>query len=53
MMKIVIQHKNHEWVKLAYTFEHGIKIAESLQNRLGLIGRTYIISECGKTAWIR
>jgi len=52
-IKITIQHKNHEWVLEAHSFEHGITLAENLHNRLGLIGRTYILSSCGKQTWIR
>jgi hypothetical protein len=52
-IKITIQHKNYEWVKEAHSFEHGITIAQNLQERLGLIGRTYITSSCGKQTWIR
>ena len=53
MLKITIQHKNYEWVKDAHSFEEGVLIAENLQHKLGLIGRTYIISSCGKQTWIR
>ncbi len=53
MLKITIQHKNYEWVKDAHSFEEGVLIAENLQHKLGLIGRTYVISSCGKQTWIR
>ena len=52
-IKITIQHKNYEWVKEAHSFEYGITIAQNLQEKLGLIGRTYIASSCGKQTWIR
>ena len=52
-IKITIQHKNFEWVKCAHSFEHGIIIAQNLQEKFGLIGRTYIFSSCGKKTWIR
>jgi len=52
-IKIIIQHKNFEWVKEAHSFEHGIIIAENLQKKFGLIGKTYITSSCGKQIWIR
>ena len=53
MLKITIQHKNFEWVKNAHSFEEGLIIAENIQLKFGLIGRTYIISSCGKQTWIR
>jgi len=52
-IKITIQHKKYEWVKEATSFEHGITIAQNLQEKFGLIGRTYIASSCGKQTWIR
>lgn len=52
-IKITIQHKNFEWVKEAHSFEHGITIAENLHEKIGLIGRTYILSSCGRQSWIR
>jgi hypothetical protein len=52
-VKITIKHKNFEWVKEALSFEHGVKLAEDLQEKLGLIGRTYVSSSCGKETWIR
>lgn len=52
-MRITISHKNYEWVIEAHSFEHGVTIAENMQNRMGLIGRCYINSECGKQTWIR
>jgi hypothetical protein len=52
-IKIRIIHKNYEWVKIAHSFEEGIILAENLQKNLGLIGRTYILSSCGKQTWIR
>jgi hypothetical protein len=53
MLKIIIQHKKFEWVKDAYSFEQAILIAENIQRKFGLIGRTYITSSCGKQTWIR
>jgi hypothetical protein len=50
---ITIQHKNFEWVKPVYSFQQGIILAQNLHEKFGLIGRTYIISSCGKQAWIR
>lgn len=52
-IKITIQHKDYIWIKDAMSFEHGVTIAENLQKTLGLIGRTYISSSCGKQTWIR
>lgn len=52
-IKITIKHKEFEWVKDCHSFEHGINIAQDLQEKLGLIGRTYISSSCGKQTWIR
>lgn len=52
-IKVTIQHKDYEWIVNAHSFEHGITLAENLQEKLGLIGRTYIISSCGKQTWIR
>jgi hypothetical protein len=52
-IKITIQHKDYEWVLDAHSFEHGITLAENLQEKFGLIGRTYIISSFGKQTWIR
>jgi hypothetical protein len=51
-IKIIVKNKLYEWVINAHSFEHGILLAENLHNRLGLIGRTYIYSECGKSTWI-
>ena len=51
--KITIRHKSFEWVKEAHSFEHGVVIAENLQAKFGLIGRTYIFSSCGRQTWIR
>lgn len=52
-IKITVKHKNFEWVLDAHSFEHGLALAENLQKKFGLIGRTYIISSCGKQSWIR
>jgi hypothetical protein len=52
-VRINIKHKNFVWVKEALSFEHGVKLAEDLQEKLGLIGRTYVSSSCGKETWIR
>lgn len=52
-INITIQHGKFEWVKTAHSFEHGITIAQNLQEKFGLIGKTYIISSCGKQTWIR
>ena len=35
-IKITIQHKNYEWGKGSSPFEHGITIAQNLQEKLGL-----------------
>jgi hypothetical protein len=51
-IKITIRHKSYEWVKNAHSFEHGITIAENLHKKFGLIGKTYIMSSCGKQTWI-
>jgi len=46
-------HHTYEWVVEAHSFEHGVTIATNMQERMGLIGRTYILSECGKQGWIK
>jgi hypothetical protein len=51
-MKLLIKHKNYEWVIDAHSFELGVIHAHQLQERIGLIGRTYIESESGKSTWI-
>jgi hypothetical protein len=52
-VQILIEHQNYTWQIEALSFEHGINLAKSLHERLGLIGRTYISSSCGKQTWIR
>jgi len=52
-LTITIDHYNYQWILKAYSFEHGVTLAENLHNKLGLIGRTYITSSCGKQTWIR
>jgi len=46
-----IQHKQFTWKKEASSYEEAILIAESLQLRLGLIGRTYVYFN-DKIGWI-
>lgn len=53
MVKITINHKNYQWIEQCLSFEHGITIAQNLHEKMGLIGRTYILSSCGKQTWIR
>lgn len=53
MVKITINHKNYQWTEQCLSFEHGIAIAQNLHEKMGLIGRTYILSSCGKQTWIR
>ncbi len=53
MIQITITHKQYKWIENAMSFEHGITLATNLHERLGLIGRTYITSSCGKQTWIR
>lgn len=53
MLKITINHKNYQWIEECLSFEHGITIAQNLHEKMGLIGRTYILSSCGKQTWIR
>ena len=52
-IKITIIHKVYEWVVEAQSFEHGVTIAQNMQEKMGLIGRTYVLSQCGKQTWIR
>lgn len=51
-MKVIIKHKNYEWVIEAHSFQLGILQASQMQDRMGLIGRTYIESEDGNKTYI-
>jgi hypothetical protein len=53
MVTIKVTHKNYSWTLNALSFEHGVKLAEQLHERLGLIGRTYIECSNGNITWIR
>jgi len=53
MLKVTIQHKQFSWQYDVPSFEYGIILANNLQEKFGLIGRTYILSSCGKQTWIR
>jgi hypothetical protein len=49
--QVLIENGKFAWVKWCMNFDHGIKVAKELHERLGLIGRTYV-SVNGQTTWI-
>ena len=53
MYKVTVKHKNYEWEIEAHSFFYGVKLAENMHEKMGLIGRTYITGSCGSQTWIR
>ena len=52
-VKVTMSWQKAEWDYEAHSFEAGLVKCNATYEKLGLIGRAYIISSCGKMTWIR
>lgn len=48
MVTIIMEYQIYKFEFEAMSFEHAMTIAKEKHDRMGLIGRAYVYSSCGK-----